>query len=1047
MKKLLKIFGILFLIFIGLLIAGVIAIKVMYPPKKVRAIVEKQLSDVAKRDIQVKNASLSLFPVFGVSVEGLKISNTSRHFTVQKDAMLWDILKRDNLDKRYVLVKRNGKDLEDVDKEDIKIAKGDKLAIARQDFKTDEPLFAINKLLVAVKVMPLLSRRIEIQKITLDKLQILVEVDKRGSFNFDDLIPKSDKKAKKAPKVEKKVAKKAPKESDSAKSEPLNIRLNAFEIINSKISYLNQKTGQFIVLDDINQKLSVSFDSAMKDILTEGLFEIKKISVSGRGLPVRKSGLYFKLKHKLHVNAKAGNMKLDELTVGFQKTNITTKGTVKGYDKPVRDLDLKITTNTLRLQDLFREVPPAMFPQARKMSVKGNAKLAVNVKGKHDSKKGTLPAINGLFKIMGGYFKYSDLPKAINKLNTDITFTMNSVNVKKFSLLLGADPVSMTAKVDNFKKPKIDVKLNANVNLGGLKDAVKLPKGMSLKGKIVADLKAKGVVDVKNYDAINVDGSVDMKDVVAVTSYVKKPTQVNGKLVFSNDKVELAKMTTKIGRSSFTTTLTVKDYLVQVLPKKHRNKSTVVTFTMDSPLMDLNEMLGIKSTSKSSKSGKTKKVAKASKSSSSSSTGNEPYSIPKLPNVEFVGKINIAKLQYSTIPIKKAKLTLTYKKGKMNMDMSAGWFDGKMVEKLAVDLTNPKRIKIKNTLNALKVEANDFISNFNDVPKPDGGFFDKLRSMDNVVYGKLNMYSNLTTSGITTNQFKKNLSGNIKTVLSRGRIKGATIFESMKSALPKIVQKFLPKMENLRSRGSTTLDMVVKQGKIHIDKLNIPTRKFALLGYGTIGLDAIMNMKMDIVLGRRISRKILRQQKRLMRAAKGALGKLGGNNPLLNQLKGHVGGALGKMKLIPSDKKGRVVPIIGNFGSISKMVHKFVGFKGGKVDTGDNGGGKGKSLGASAKAAAKAALNKAKAKAKAAIAAAKAKAMAEAKKAKAKAMAAANKAKAKAMAEAKKAKAKAMAEAKRAKAKARQQVAKKKKMLQKKAKDAKKKGLDALKKW
>ena len=594
----------------------------------------------------------------------------------------------------------------------------------------------------------------------------------------------------------------------------------------------------------------------------------------------------------------------------------------------------------------------------------------------------------------------------------------------------------------------MDVALKAKIDLASLKDAIKMPKGTSATGIVKANITAKGKVEPKNPEKMDVKGTLDLLNIVAVTPSVKKPVQLNGSFVFGNTEVSLGKLDGKIGRSSFSMNMKIRDYLTMVLPKKAKAnaKPTTVIYNMTSPLLDLNEMLGYSAKGSSSKSGGSKTAAKSS--SSSKSTGNEPISVPKLPNVVFTGKIRVKKMLYKSLPIQNGAIDLTFKNKKVHFVLNAALFEGRFREDITVNLANPKRLHITNIMWAKKVEANDFISNFNDLPQSGDGFLQQLKSMDNVVYGRMDLNSRVTTFGITNNQFKKNLSGKIEVKLYKGRIKNATILTNMTKTLPKLVQKFIPKLNNIASRKTMRINMIVKNGKIHISRLSIPASKFTLGGIGTIGFDGGMDFKLDMTLSRRLSRRILYQQKRLLRGAKGLLGRIGGGK-LGKMLTGKVGKMLGGV-IIPKDKKGRVVPIMGALGFMKKLNYKFIGFKGQKSSTDDSKGGGGNPI-KNAKKMLKNKLNAAKKAALKAAADAKRKAQRLAKKTAADAKRRLNAAKAQATKRARqaaaKAKARANAAAKKAQRaaanaakRARQQAAKKKKALQKKAKNA-------IKKW
>ncbi len=1027
LKKLFKILFISFTIFLLLLVGAVITLKMMYPPKKLRAIIEPKLTEIINRDAKIKNASLSFYPTFGLKIEGLRLSNTSRTIKVKRAGGLWAYLKKANLKKKLVHVTLNGKERNDVAKVDLPLKPGDVLIVSRKGFRNKEAMFSLGSLFVDVKIMPLVRRKVVIKKIVLDKLQILVEVDRRGSFNFDDLVGPPTKKSAKKPTKPTKPTKKST-------SQPLRVRLNSFQIKDSRIVYYNRKARQEIILGDINQTLSVKFNSSMTNVVTKGLLEIKRMTIRGRGLPVRKSGMYFMMRHKLHVDLKAGNLRIDDFAFGLKKTVIAAKGAVKGFNKKVKHLKLSIHTNTLRLHDLYREVPPAMFPQARKMKVKGTAKLSLSVKGKI-GKPGQMPGVRGRFRINKAYIKYADLPKAIHALNANILFTTNSLNVKKLAFKLGKNPVSVLLKVINFKKPVVDALLKANIDLATLKDAVKLPKGVSVQGLVKANIRAKGTIEPKNPEAIAVKGKIDLTDVVAKTPAVKKPVQVDGSFLFSNQEISLDELTAKIGRSAFTLDMKIRDYLSLALPKKVKKKTTAITFSMTSPYLNVDEILGSQKGSKS-KGGTS---AGGTSSGSSKSTGDEPIKVPNIPNLTAKGTIRVKKLIYAEMPITRGAIDFTYKNGKIIFDLGASLYTGRIKEGFVVDVSNPKRITVRNKLSGRRIEANDFISNMSAVPKDDGKLMSQLKNMKDKIFGRLNLVTDIRTHGSTINQLRNNLTGGIVSRLRRARIKNATFLSQLTSPLPTIIKPFIPNLENIRIRRLLLVNMKIKKGRVYLKKLRIPLRKLALNMYGSVGLDNTVAMKVDFALGRWISRKIIRQQRRLQRAAGGLVGKIGGGK-IGGMLKGQLSGALGKV-LIPTDKRGRVTPIIGIRGSLSKPQYYLAGFKGKNGNAGASGGGK--SIADSAKKLVKDQVRRAKRLAKRALRRAKQKALKAAERAKKRALKLANDAKKKALKLANEAKKNALRAAQKAKADARKQAEKlkreamkKKAELQKKAKDA-----------
>ena len=78
MGKKTKIVGIILGVILVALIASVLTLWVMFSPEKLKALIIPQVEKALGRDVTLEKASLSFFPVIGVNLSGLKISNTER---------------------------------------------------------------------------------------------------------------------------------------------------------------------------------------------------------------------------------------------------------------------------------------------------------------------------------------------------------------------------------------------------------------------------------------------------------------------------------------------------------------------------------------------------------------------------------------------------------------------------------------------------------------------------------------------------------------------------------------------------------------------------------------------------------------------------------------------------------------------------------------------------------------------------------------------------------------------------------------------------------
>ena len=130
MKKLFKIFGFLTLGFIVLLFAAFFILKALFPPAKLREMVEPRIERVVEREIDFGDIGIVFSWGFGVRLEDLRISN------------------------------RKG--------------------FSENDFLT------VDRILLKINLRPLLQRQIQVSHVILEKPEVLIERNKKGEFNFGD---------------------------------------------------------------------------------------------------------------------------------------------------------------------------------------------------------------------------------------------------------------------------------------------------------------------------------------------------------------------------------------------------------------------------------------------------------------------------------------------------------------------------------------------------------------------------------------------------------------------------------------------------------------------------------------------------------------------------------------------------------------------------------------------------------------------------------------------------------------------------------------------
>ncbi|MCU0605927.1 MAG: AsmA family protein [Candidatus Edwardsbacteria bacterium] len=132
MPKFLKISLIVLAIVVVLLAAAGIALKLMFPPAKLRAVLMPRIEQAVGRPVRIDRFSLKVFTGLGVELSGIELAN-ARGF-----------------DQR--------------------------------------PMAAIDAVVLKVNLLALLKGQLAVSSLAIDRPRVLIEKDITGSFNFDDLV-------------------------------------------------------------------------------------------------------------------------------------------------------------------------------------------------------------------------------------------------------------------------------------------------------------------------------------------------------------------------------------------------------------------------------------------------------------------------------------------------------------------------------------------------------------------------------------------------------------------------------------------------------------------------------------------------------------------------------------------------------------------------------------------------------------------------------------------------------------------------------------------
>jgi AsmA protein len=263
---------------------------------------------------------------------------------------------------------------------------------------------------VQVKLLPLISKDIQVKRFVLDGPRVVLEKDKHGRGNWEDLGRPSKKAPPKHPKEETKASKGGISTALPIKS----LAVGEFAIKNGLVLFIDHAKGIRRELSDFNLRLQdVSLDRPIRLALLAQL-DKKPLSLEGSIGPVGKDPGKGTIPLSLSVKA------LNELDIGL-KGKIVDLATRQQFD-----LALEVSPFSPRkVMAALGQAFPVVTADSKALS-----DLALKAKVKGDSKQVTLS--NGFLNLDGSKMTFSMKAKAFNLPDVTFNFDLDKIDLDRY---------------------------------------------------------------------------------------------------------------------------------------------------------------------------------------------------------------------------------------------------------------------------------------------------------------------------------------------------------------------------------------------------------------------------------------------------------------------------------------------------------------------------------------------------------------------------------------------------------------------------------------
>ena len=419
-------------------------------------------------------------------------------------------------------------------------------------------------------VLPLLSRRLVVRSLTLERPTLHLLLREDGTTNFDSLFAA------------------APATGPGAGA-AMDLAVRSFVVRGGEllVDDAGAKRRVFLGLDT---RFSLSAGGGSR-FATKGRTSLSRLALgplTARGpadLDQSLARLVWVIEHDGRFDGAKRTLELDRLALGFGRARVTLSGTVVDPG-PRATLDLRAKGEGLDLGDLLGYLAAA---DARAVNgIRGGGRAAFDLRVAGRTGPGLLPALTGSLSVSDGSFRYPGAAVGVDGIAFTARFVPDQVRVDDLRASVAGQPLRAQLSVSRFADPEARFALEGGLDLAALSQLL-APKGTKLAGR--AGLSVHGSGRLRDPGGIALDGSVTLANAsLESPALPKKVEAISASVQLSPDRATVRGFTARAGQSSFDLDASVTRPLA-LLGKPGKVEPAGLTFTLKSPYLDLAELL------------------------------------------------------------------------------------------------------------------------------------------------------------------------------------------------------------------------------------------------------------------------------------------------------------------------------------------------------------------------------------------------------------------------------------------------------------------------
>ena len=454
------------------------------------------------------------------------------------------------------------------------------------------PVATIDRVLLRPRLLPLLSGRVIVSEITIDRPWVHLAVDSAGALN----LPFGGEDA----------------EAADPSTARIDFQVDDLRIRDGMLRWTDARDRTDIVVTGLDQRLRIVgrvAEGGLASIGLQGRIASDSIDATLAGLAAPLRGVRLVVEHDAELDRETDRLDLTDLRVELQRLALQGRGHIEGVaDSLNRAVSLELVAEEFDFEDLARSLPPGFLdgmlrPAAGgdgsggmavstdagpEMQFAGAAAIQATVAGPLG--RDSMPAVRGELRLRDAGVVRGGA-NILSATEGTVSFSNESVGSREVRGNLFGAPFTLAFEVDDLASPVVDFEARGTAVLAELLALVpsEADEPIRATGNLPFDLRGRLVSSDPVLSSI--EGTVGLGGTRAELPTLLQPLEVTGgRLRFAGEVLHLEELGMAFGESRLVAGATVEEWLPAALGDSMAIAR--VRFDASAGTLDLDALLG-----------------------------------------------------------------------------------------------------------------------------------------------------------------------------------------------------------------------------------------------------------------------------------------------------------------------------------------------------------------------------------------------------------------------------------------------------------------------